>query len=355
MGRSVRVLLPAIVLIGVALAAWVVSQSAQSAGADTPTPYSHYVAIVPPGMTSPFHVAIADSAKAEGAKLGWKVEVQATANENDVAGQVTLVQQLLEMHVQAVSINSLEPEAIAPVVRAANAKNVPVFIHNSLTPLPEGIVTSYIGYDQWAGAAKLGRYTCQLLANKYGTTAEQAHGKVYILLGIDGFHAHRRTQGYIAGLTECPAVQVVGEQNAEWDREKGANVATAALLQTPDIDVFYGNSDEMGIGAALAAEKLGLRINRDFFALSIDGNDPTLDLIKSGQYTATLGVDPTRMGQVVIATMNKVFQGQRVPQFIETPSVVVDASNVGAYTAGKTWTAPIVGSPELDNGQPSGT
>ncbi len=349
---GVLLLIPVVI---VALALWLISQSAQSAGAGAPTPYSHYVAIVPPGMTSPFHVAIADSARAEGAKLGWKVEVQATANENDVDGQVTLVQQLLEMHVQAVSINSLEPEAIAPVVKAANSKNVPVFIHNSLTPLPEGLVTSYIGYDQWTGAAKLGQYTCQLLANKYGTTPEQAHGKVYILLGIDGFHAHRRTEGYSAGLAECPAVRVVGEQTAEWDREKGANVATAALLQTPDIDVFYGNSDEMGIGAALAAEKLGLKINRDFFALSIDGNDPTLDLIKSGQYTATLGVDPTRMGQVVIDTMNKVFQGESVPQFIRTPSVVVDASNVDDYIAGKTWTTPVVGSPELDNGLPSGT
>ena len=189
--------------------------------------------------------------------------------------------------------------------------NVPVFIHNSLTPLPDGNVTAYIGYDQWRGAAKLGEYTCQLLAQKYNTTPEQATGKVYILLGIEGFHVHRRTQGYIAGLALCPGVQVVGEQTAEWTREQGANVATAALQRTPDIDVFYGNSDEMGIGAALAAEKLGLGINQDFFVVSIDGNAPTLDLIHEGKYTATLGVDPTRMGQTVIDMMNEVINGEQ--------------------------------------------
>ena len=357
MARRLRFWSPGIVVLLVVLAGvgWALTHSAPSALDATLTPGTrHYVAIVPPGMTSPFHVSLTEGARAEGAKLGWTVEVQATASESDTAGQVTLVQQLLEMGVQAISINSLEDEAIVPVVEVANGKNVPVFIHNSLTPLPGGHVTAYIGYDQWSGAAKLGEYTCYLLAKKYDTTPQQARGKVYILLGIEGFHVHRRTQGYIAGLSLCPNVQVVGEQTAEWVREMGATVATAALQQTPDIDVFYSNSDEMGIGAALAAEKLGYQINRDFFALSIDGNPPTLDLIKEGQYTATLGTDPARMGQTVIDTMNAVLSGQTVPQFITTPSIVVDASNVDDYIAGKTWTAPVAGSPEYDNGLPSG-
>lgn len=359
MQRNLRLLSPGVVILILVLAilGWILAQSASPVIPPTsesaPQSKFHYVAIIPPGMTSPFHVSIADGAKTEGAKLGWKVEIQATASESDFAGQVTLFQQLLEMGIEAVSINSLQAEAIVPVVKVANQKNLPVFIHNSLTPLPDGVITAYIGYDQWRGAAKLGEYTCDLLAKKYDTSPEQAIGKVYILLGIEGFHVHRRTQGYIAGLSRCPAVQVIGQQTAEWDREKGANVATAALQQTPDIDVFYGNSDEMGIGAALAAEKLGLKINKDFFALSIDGNGPTLDLIKNGEYTATLGVDPTRMGQTVVDTMNRVLNGEKVPQFILTPSVVVDATNLDAYVSGKTWTDPVSGAPELDNGLPS--
>ena len=314
---------------------------------------SHYVAFLPPAFTSPFHVAIADGAKAEAAKLGWRIEVQAPSSENDSAGQVALVQQVLERGVEAISVNAIDITAIVTGVKAANAKGVPILMHNFITPLPQGTVTSYIGYNQWDGAEKLGIYTCQLLAKKYNTSTEQAHGKVFILLGIDSIFSHRRTQGYLAGLQKCPDVRVVGQQSAEWLREEGETVATAALQTDPDIDVFYGNSDEMAIGAALGAQRMGRTINRDFFAVSIDGNQPTLDLIKEGKYTATLGVDPYRMGETVIDVMNQVLSGQSVPQYLVTPSTVVDATNIDDYVAGKTWTMPVAGSAEEDNNQPS--
>lgn len=50
-----------------------------------------------------------------------------------------------------------------------------------------------------------------------------------------------------------------------------------ALQQRPEIDLFYGNSDEMGIGACIAAEEMGRRVNEDIWCVSIDGNDVTLD------------------------------------------------------------------------------
>ena len=146
---------------------------------------------------------------------------------------------------------------------------------------------------------------------------------------------------------------MVGEQTAEWLRTKGSEVATIALQKDPDIDLFYGNSDEMAIGAALAAEQLGKTINKDFFAVGIDGNQPTLDLLKEGKFSATLGVDPYRMGVTVVDTMQKVLKGEKVPQILLTPSVVVTPDNLADYLAGKLWTEPVAGAPETDNGQPT--
>lgn len=193
-----------------------------------------------------------------------------------------------------------------------------------------------------------------MIAKKYNTTADKTKGKVFILLGIDSIFSHRRTGDFKAGLTKyCPNVTIVGEQTAEWLRTTGSQVATVALQKTPDIDLFYGNSDEMAIGAELAAEQLGKVVNKDFFAVGIDGNQPTLDLLKQGKFSATLGVEPVRMGVTVANAMQKVLNGEKVPQILLTPSVVVTADNLNDYLAGKLWTDPVAGALETDNGKPT--
>jgi ABC-type sugar transport system substrate-binding protein len=339
-------LLVALVLAIIALANCALEPTAKPSETKASSTVQIRVAIVPPGFASPFHVAIKDGAIAEAQRHGWKVDVVAAEREGDFAGQVAVVEQEVQKGVDAIAINPIDAKAIVTAIQTANEASIPVLMHNLITPVDKGEVVEYIGYDQWSGAAKLAKYTCEVL---------DENGEVFILTGIPGFHTNRRTQGYRWGLGQwCPDVKVVGEQTAEWEREKALNVATVALQQHPEIDMFYGNSDEMGIGACIAAEKLGRKVNEDMWCVSIDGNDVTLDLIEEGRTTATLGVYPRLMGGLVIRQMEKVLNGEEVPYILETPSIVVDITNVDAYRSGSTWTEPVEGIPELDNGLPSG-
>jgi ribose transport system substrate-binding protein len=317
-----------------------------SPAASSPTLGQLRVAIIPPSFTSPFHVGIKNSTLSAGAKLGWQVDVVAPQQEDDFAGQVTVMEQEIEKQVAAISVNPIDANAIVVAVKRANQAQIPVFMHNLITPLNTGDVVEYIGYDQWNGAAKLGTYACKLLQGK---------GSVFILTGISGFHTKRRTDGFKAALAQnCPDVSIVGEQSAQWEREKAISVATVALQQYPDIKLFYGNSDEMDIGACEAAKKMGRQINKDIFCIGIDGNPVTLESIAKGEVTATLGVYPDKIGETVIKQMAKYLQREKIPQILETPSLVVDASNLEQYKSGVTWTEPQPGKPEYDNAKPSG-
>jgi ribose transport system substrate-binding protein len=309
------------------------------------------VAIVPPGFGSPFHVAIKEGAVREAALLGWAVDAVAAEKEDDFSGQVAVVEQELQKGISAIAINPIDVKAIVTAVKSANKRNIPVFMQNTITPLDDGEVKEFIGYDQWGGAVQLARYTCALFEQN-----GIMDGKVYILMGIPGFHANRRTQGFEWGIAQyCPQVEIIGKQTAEWDRTKAVEVATAALQQHPEIDLFYGNSDEMGIGACIAAKKLGRTVNADIWCIGIDGNPVTLDLIEGGEITATLGVYPALIGATIIRQMKKVLiDGREVPYILVTSSIVVDESNVEAYKTGSTWTAPVEGEPEFDNGKPTG-
>ena len=324
--------------------------SSQTTQTESPSSEIIRVAVIPPGFSSPFHIAIRDGAISEAQRLGWQIDVVAAEEEGDFVGQVSVVEQELQKGVDAIAINPIDVKAIVTAVKKANDNGTPVFMQNTITPVDQGEVLEYIGYNQWNGAAKLAVYTCELFERN-----EIDNGKVYILMGIRGFHANRRTQGYEWGLKQhCPEIEVVGKQTAEWDRTKAIDVANAALQQNPDISVFYGNSDEMGIGACIAAQKIDRIVNQDVWCISIDGNPVTLDLIEKGDTTATLGVYPTLMGVTVIQQMYKVLHGDEVPYILETPSIVVDINNLSDYRSGSTWTEPVVGKPELDNGKPTG-
>ncbi len=86
------------------------------------------------------------------------------------------------------------------------------------------------------------------------------------------------------------------------------------------------------------------------FTLGIDGNQATLDEIKAGHVTGTLGVYPKQMGVTIIDQMQKVLAGKTVPAILETPGTVVMKENLDAYLSGATFTAPKAGQPEEDSG-----
>ncbi|NDJ75233.1 MAG: sugar ABC transporter substrate-binding protein [Chloroflexi bacterium] len=314
----------------------------------------HTVAVIPPALVSPFHVALLAGAVEQADAYDWGIITRAPERETDFEAQVAIVEQAVQQGADAISVNPVNADAMIVGVRVANQAGVPVLMHNLITPVAEGEVVEYIGYDQWGGAAKLARYVCGALAENAGVEMADVQGNVFILTGIPGFHANRRTGGFRYGLANnCPNVEVVGEQTAEWEREKALQVATIALQQHPEIDVFYGNSDEMAIGAALAAEQLGLEVGEDLLVVGIDGNDVTLDLIRQGTITATLGVYPQLMGMVIVQQMNKLLNGEDIPYILVTPSDVIDVNNLDAYIAGDTWTTPVEGVPEFDNGAPT--
>ena len=302
---------------------------------------SYTVALIPPGYTSPFYISVRDGALEVTKKLGWSLDTAGAASESDFNQQANIVDDEISKKVAVIGVTPIDPNADIGAIKRANAAKIPVLVSNGITPLGGGAkVTEYVGYDQWKGAKQMGQEACKLLGGK---------GEVFILDGIVEFHTHRRTGGFKEGLKSCMGaggVTIDGEQSANWLRTTGQQVATAALTKYPNIKLIFGDSDEMAIGASIAAH----RLHKTIFTLGIDGNPATLDQIKSGQVTGTLGVYPKQLGATVITQMAKVLDGKTVPLILETPGTVVTKDNLDGYLTGKTYTEAKPGKPELDSG-----
>jgi len=287
----------------------------------SPKPGDKRIAVVPPGLISPFHAQVDQGAVAAASVDGVFLYHPAPPRETDFAEQVRIVEDLIAQKVDAISVCAIGNEAIVPAVKKANAAKIPFFIHNSLEKLPGGRVTAYVGYNQRKGGMMMGKFAAKLL--KQG-------GKVLILEGIPGYHTRERKAGFLAGLKSAGnrKISVVGSQPADWERSKAMAVTENFLQREPELKLVFGCSDEMALGAASAAKSHSVK---GMYFLGIDGNPNAIDAIKRGDMTATLGVYPKKMGVITVETMLKQLGKKKVPRLVETPMEIVTAENADEY------------------------
>ncbi|CEK13517.1 ribose-binding protein [Chthonomonas calidirosea] len=283
------------------------------------------IAVVSPAKTSPFHVTLAAAAAEEAKRLGLPPIIdQAPSSESDYTGQVALVQDIIQRHPAAISVCGINPQALVNIIKNCNRAHIPIFVHNQISPVEGGgQVVSYIGYDEYEGGRKCGEEAAELLKQKYGAY----RGNVAILDGEPGDHTNLRAGGFKDALKKYPDIHIVAEQNGHWLRADGTAITRDWLQRFPNLDLVFGCSDEMALGAAKAARDAG----RQLLTIGIDGNRPSLEAIRDGKYTACLATQPDLIGKAVIDTINDYLSGKKVPPVVKTPCVIVTKANVAQF------------------------
>jgi len=294
------------------------------------------IAYLPSGMTSPFYSAAALSAAQFGEKYGLKLEAQAPPAETDFNGQVAIFENFISKKVDGILFAAIDDKILVPSIRKANEAGIPLIVFNSLTPQQGGVVSGYVGYNQYKAGFKVGEYAVKLL---------KGQGEAFVIRGVPGYHDTLRTRGFYDALKAYPGIRVVGEETGDWVRDKSIAAAADALDEHPDIDFIFGVNDEMAIGASIAANNARKRV----YTVGIDGNSNAMDEIEKGNLTATLAAFPDKIGEVAMEQMNKLLSGQSIEPYLETPSLIVDKSNIERYKTGELWTGPRASEPERVN------
>ncbi len=132
--------------------------------------------------------------------------------------------------------------------------------------------------------------------------AEFPDGGNYVVLeGPAGVGVvNERNQGFDEGL-EGSTLKKVDAQTANWSAEEGKSVFETMLkANNNDIQFVFAQNDEMGLGAAQAAEEAGLVIGTDVKIATIDGTKNAMQALADGQlsyvheYNPLFGEDRTR-------------------------------------------------------------
>jgi len=277
------------------------------------------IAYMPPATEFNYYIAIGEGIKGKAAEMGVETFMLAPQSGSDIEGQMGMIQDVLTQDVDAIILSTHDENAAAPLVKQAVDQGVAVIIVNSDIPNFPTPVHGVVGYSQRRGTFKEGMYAIGMF---------QGEATVGVLEGLPGYHSTERIGGYLDAFAFFPGMKVVASLPTEWNVETG-NSAMMDLLQAhPEIEVVVTANDYISIGAARAAEALG---RTDVVIFGNDGDTTGLEDIAQGRWQATVNTTPFVMGQVALQVtmdcLNKEYPGG----WTETPTVIVDQSNVLEY------------------------
>lgn len=257
--------------------------------------------------------------KAAEAGVNIEINVQAAQDENDEQGQLAIVNNMINRSYAALMLSPISDGNLVPGVESALEKGIPCVNVN------DGLIANapnFVGPK----AIQNGELAAEWIANKLG-----GEGQVATVIGMPkAFAARQRTEGFRNWMTEnAPGIEIVAEQNADWDRNKAKELAETWIKNFPDLKAIFCNNDGMALGVVEAVEASG----KDILVVGVDGIGEAYDSIRAGKLDATIDSFPFYKAQIATECTLRILAGQELPRVIWTPQALIDSTNVDTPAA----------------------
>jgi ribose transport system substrate-binding protein len=161
--------------------------------------------------------------------------------------QIADIEDMMVKGIDGLVILATESAPLTPTAKAAKQKGI--FIVN----VDRGFVEPNIADIFLEGDNKaFGRKSAEFMANKLG-----GKGNIVTLTGIPSTVDTDRVTAFKEVMKGFPDIKIVGEQPANWNREKGLEVMENFLTRFPKIDAVWAGDDDVAIGAIKAIKDAG--------------------------------------------------------------------------------------------------
>jgi ABC-type sugar transport system substrate-binding protein len=277
------------------------------------------IAVVVSTLNNPWFVVLADTARDEAERRGYKVTV--FDSQNDPTKESTAFDNLLAAGYQAVLLNATDANGSVANAQRARDAGVPVFTMDREINSRDAAVSQILS-DNYAGAIELGEQFAEDL---------HSHGRYAELLGLVGDNnTWNRSRGFHSVVDRFPGLRLVAQQSAEFDRAKALDVMESILQAEPELDGVFCGNDAMALGAyqaVLAAGRAGkVRI------YGFDGSLDALRAISVGQLGATALQQPRLMARTAAEYADRYLHGERgFPARVPVAVDLVTSGNVSKY------------------------
>ena len=178
-------------------------------------------------------------------------EFIALSADGDSLKQISQMEDMIARGVDAIILNPVAPDALAPVVEAAVAEGIPVVL-----------VTNRVDTDDYTTLLLADEVQFGRIGGDYLMEQLNCEGKLIVLNGLEGIStSDDRRQGLQDSIEACPDgganIEILAEEDAVWAYDQGKLATERMLAAYPEIDGVYSQGGAMTQGAMDAFEAAG--------------------------------------------------------------------------------------------------
>ena len=277
------------------------------------------IAVVISTLNNPWFVVLGESAKARAEELGYEAVV--FDSQNNSSKETEHFDNIIASGFKAILFNPTDANGSIVNVRAAKEAGIPVFCMDREINA-RGLATCQILSDNFSGCVQLGQQFVKT-TNRKGKYAE--------LLGLVGDNnTWNRSKGFHTVVDNYPALEMVAQQSADFDRNKAMEVLESILQAHPDISAVFCGNDAMAMGAYQAVLAAGK--TKQIAVFGFDGADDVIKAIKEGKIEATGMQSPIIMAKTAAELADRYLKGDRdFPKKVPIAVDMVTIDNVDQY------------------------
>jgi ribose transport system substrate-binding protein len=289
------------------------------------------IAVVPKGTAHVFWKTVQAGAEAAGKETGAKILWNGPAEETDVAGQISIIEDFITQKVSAIVMAACDAKALVPTVQKALKAGIPVITIDS------GISTNdslcFVATDNIKGASEGGEKLAELIGKK---------GKVGLIPFIKGAAtSDMREQGFREAIAKSPDVKIASTLYSQSDPSVAMQKTEDMLTAVPDLAGIFAANEPAVVGAAnvLKSRNLIGKVK----LVGFDASDAEIEALKAGIVQALVVQNPFKMGHEGVLTAIAAIKGEKIPTRIDTGVAVVTKDNLNdpdiqklLYPLGKT-------------------
>jgi ABC-type sugar transport system substrate-binding protein len=262
--------------------------------------------------------ALCSGARAAQLPPGYKLEIKAGKDVGDNVALNNLIQTSLQLKPAGLVVFPGGPAAQTPILNRACAQGVKIVVFSATTGVK--CQSALVGADHYKQGANLGRWLiAHPPSNKNIGIATQPPGQ---FAATDD-----RVKGFKDTVTAA-GFDVVATVYTDVTLDKTRTLVTNMMTAHPEIGTVFSGNGAIGLGVVQA-----LKGKPKVRQVTLDFGPATVPLVRNGTLAAVANQYPFRIGQLAVETVVKVLQGRQVTPEVNSPTSVVDTTNLAQEIA----------------------